>query len=236
MRQWSLFVSVLFIIGACRPALAFVVGRSTTRPQRYAPFLLLLPTTTQRQAGPQQQRAAFAMTPISFFRAGNRQLRPSYQKARINDNDDDDDEDDREFARVRRGRGGGDKNERRFDNDEKAGDDEPSRRASDNPYYRAGDEYDDDDDDEWDFIDDLDEQWDGDLDDMEKHDLLGNVLIPNPILDNIDPDGAAERFPELAKDPRFWFDIVLFLAFLDFLSFVGPRDPFPDLPLPYGPM
>ena len=150
-------------------------------------------------------------------------------------NDDDDGyDDDREYARIRRGRG----SERRFDDDDDddnvdaSSENAETRRSTNNPYYRD----DDDEDNEWDFIDDLEEQWEGDFDDMEKHDLLGNVLIPNPILDNIDPDGAADRFPELARDPRFWFDMFLFFAFLDFLSFVGPRDPFPDLPLPYGPM
>lgn len=147
------------------------------------------------------------------------------------------DDDEREYARIRRrGRG---KEQRPLNDDasyENVMDDDPSRstrrRNEQNPYYRD----EDNDDNEWDFIDDLGEQWEGEFEEMEKHDLLGNVLIPNPILDNIDPDGAADRFPELAKDPRFWFDMVLFIAFLDFLSLVGPRDPFPDLPLPYGPM
>ena len=146
--------------------------------------------------------------------------------ARMADRDDDE----REYARVRRGGRG---RERPLDDADDESDDDPTTRRSNdkNPYYR-----DEDDDDEWDFIDDLEQQWEGDFEEMEKHDLLGNVLIPNPILDNIDPDGAADRFPELARDPRFWFDIFLFVAFLDFLSLVGPRDPFPDLPLPYGPL
>lgn len=219
MRHWRLFLSLF--IRAC-PALAFVVG-----PMRQGS------TTTQRQADPQQQPAhSITVTPkINNNYNKKRQLRPSYRRARTNDEDCDD----REYAHVRRGRGGG---KHRFDDAEEEGDDyyekgDASRRTTDNPYYRDSDSYDGD---EWDFIDDLEDKWDGDLEEMEKHDLLGNVLIPNPLLDNIDPDGAAERFPELAKDPRFWFEIVLFLAFLDFLSFVGPRDPFPDLPLPYGPM
>lgn len=72
---------------------------------------------------------------------------------------------------------------------------------------------------------------DEDDEDEEEYDLFGNELIPNPLLDSIDPDGAAERFPELARDPRFWFDMALFIAFLNFLSSVGPRDPFPDIPM-----
>lgn len=67
--------------------------------------------------------------------------------------------------------------------------------------------------------------------DEEDRELLSNTLIPNPLLDSIDPDGAAERFPEIASDPRFWFDVALFIAFLNFLSWAAPRDPYPDLPI-----
>ncbi|GAX22370.1 hypothetical protein FisN_3Hu422 [Fistulifera solaris] len=83
-------------------------------------------------------------------------------------------------------------------------------------HYDTQDEFDDEDE------DDDDDLWD---DDEEDYDLLGNDIIPNPILDNMDPDGAAERFPELARDPRFWFDMLLFVTFLDLLSIIGPRDP-----------
>jgi hypothetical protein len=130
--------------------------------------------------------------------------------------------DDREFARVRRER-------RNFPE----GDDdvEDDRQAGD--YYSrntrvSGDRTYSEDDESWDYLDD---DLDDDDEDEEGYDLFGTVLIPNPLLDSIDPDGAADRFPELARDPRFWFDMVLFIAFLDFLSYAGPRDPFPDLPM-----
>lgn len=152
---------------------------------------------------------------------------------------------DREYARVRRrGRGGRryddvDEDDGRFkeDSDYSVDDvyDRRQRRRQDAVYENDEDwiDYDrlddllDDDDDEEEF-----DRYniDYDYDDDEEHDLLGNVLIPNPLLDNIDPDGAAERFPELASDPRFWLDMVLFVAFLNFLSFCGPQDPFPDIP------
>lgn len=84
------------------------------------------------------------------------------------------------------------------------------------------------DDEVWEY----DEDDEDDLYDEEEEDygLFSNVIIDNPILDSIDPDGAAERFPELARDPRFWFDMVLFIAFLNFLSAIGPQDYFPDIP------
>jgi hypothetical protein len=81
------------------------------------------------------------------------------------------------------------------------------------------DEYDDED-----FDDDDDSD-----DDDESYDMFSNTVIPNPLLDSIDPDGAAERFPELAADPRFWLDMFLFIAFLNFISFIGPRNPFPEM-------
>jgi hypothetical protein len=131
--------------------------------------------------------------------------------------------DNREFARVRR--------ERRNDPE---GDDETEDDRTAGDYYArnarvSGDRAYSEDDESWDYLDeDLD---DDDDDEKEDYDLFGTVLIPNPLLDSIDPDGAADRFPELARDPRFWFDMVLFIAFLDFLSYAGPRDPFPDLPM-----
>lgn len=80
-------------------------------------------------------------------------------------------------------------------------------------------------------FDEDDEDWDEDEDEEdEEYGIFSNVLIDNPILDNIDPDGAAERFPELARDPRFWIDMVLFIAFINFLSAIGPQDYFPDIP------
>ncbi len=69
-----------------------------------------------------------------------------------------------------------------------------------------------------------------DDEDDEEFGLFSDVLIDNPLLDSIDPDGAAERFPELARDPQFWLDMVLFIAFLNWLSDVGPQDYFPDIP------
>jgi hypothetical protein len=114
------------------------------------------------------------------------------------------DDDDLELARISRRR-------RRYnDEDEKV--------------YEQLDGIFDDDDDE-------DEDWDDDEDDDdEEYGLFSNVLIDNPLLDSIDPDGAAERFPELASDPRFWLDMVLFISFLNYLSAVGPQDYLPDLP------
>ncbi|KAL7509350.1 hypothetical protein ACHAWX_000756 [Stephanocyclus meneghinianus] len=42
-----------------------------------------------------------------------------------------------------------------------------------------------------------------------------NGIIPNPLLDAMDPDGVYERLgPELFKDWTFWRDMVLFAAFL----------------------
>jgi hypothetical protein len=147
------------------------------------------------------------------------------RKGELEGDDDDDyygddkeeDGDDRGgiFARIRRRRGG-----RRYyddDDDDMDREDADVGRAADRLEARGiFDRFDDDDED-----DDEEEDTGG---------ILEDVLIPNPILDRIDPDGAAERFPELARDPRFWLDIFLFLAFINFVSFIGPRNPFPDLP------
>jgi hypothetical protein len=72
----------------------------------------------------------------------------------------------------------------------------------------------------WDDDDDDDDDFDG------TSDLFSDALIPNALLDSMDPDGAAERFPELARDWKFWVDILLVLTLLDFLSAIGTGDPF----------
>ena len=128
-----------------------------------------------------------------------------------------DDEDERDYSLVRRRRRG--RREYADDMDDAYLDQRETQESS----RRGSDYYDEEEEDE-----DWDSDWDSE--DEEEYDLLGNELIPNPLLDSMDPDGAAERFPELAKDPRFWFDMVVFVTFLDFLSTVGPQDPFPDVP------
>ena len=125
------------------------------------------------------------------------------------------DDDDEDLKRVKvpirrqRGKFAGDEEEE-YDSDE---------------FYDVDDEYDDefDDEDEDDYEDEDDD------DDDDEYGLFSNVIIDNPLLDSMDPDGSAERFPELAKDPKFWLDMVLFIAFLNFLSDVGPRDTLPNL-------
>jgi hypothetical protein len=74
-------------------------------------------------------------------------------------------------------------------------------------YYESESLYDDDEDEDED--DDDDDDWE---EDDEDKDLFENAIIPNSLLDSMDPDGAADRFPELARDPRFWVDICLFIA------------------------
>lgn len=140
------------------------------------------------------------------------------------DDDDDDYEDDKfEYARLRRGRGRG-----RFSNDNAEVEESESarvsretdgyggsnRRSYDSEYdeinfdqrgktYNDEEEYYDEEDE--DYYDD-DDEFDG--------------IIPNPLLDQIDPDGAIERLPELFSDKKFWKDsaIWFFLAFLYLLN------------------
>ena len=129
----------------------------------------------------------------------------------------------REFARVRRRRGGYEEEEAYDSYDGDTG-----SRGGDS-VMDAADILEDEG-----FFDDMDDDiYDDEFDNDESYDIFSNTIIPNPLLDSIDPDGAAERFPELASDPKFWFDMFLFIAFLNFLSFIGPRNPFPDLDAMY---
>lgn len=153
---------------------------------------------------------------------------PSRSQLSASVSDIDDDEKERVLARVRRRRGRkAHEDDEIYEVDDDFDDDgaRRSRRGDDSVSYAA-----DMLEDEgllYDLNDDcLDDDFD---DDDESHDTFSNTLIPNQILDSIDPDGAAERFPELVSDPRFWFDLFLFIVFLDFVSFVGPRNPFLDV-------
>jgi hypothetical protein len=131
---------------------------------------------------------------------------------------DDDEEDDREFARVRRSRG------RRSYNDDDDDDKRDTYRDS-MSVMEVADLLEE----KGLFGDDLDDDEYDDDDDDESYDVFSNTVIPNPLLDSIDPDGAADRFGELASDPWFWFDMFLFISFLNFVSFIGPRNPFPEI-------
>lgn len=141
-----------------------------------------------------------------------------------------DDDDDFEFAKVRRGR----RRDRRLYDDDKdsdydddGGGDFELNSASSRKYYRGSTSKESSVMDTADlleesgYLDDYD--YDDDEDDDESYDMLSDTIIPSPLMDSIDPDGAAERFPELVSDWRFWLDIFLLWFVLDFLSFVGPR-------------
>ena len=48
--------------------------------------------------------------------------------------------------------------------------------------------------------------------DDEAEEYEEGILIPNPILDSIDPEGAADRLDELFGDPKWWRDTAAVLA------------------------
>jgi len=123
---------------------------------------------------------------------------------------------DGEFVRVPRRRQRG-----RFIDEEEEREYRQEQELLDDEYEES--QYDDEEED-WDD----DDEWDDDEEDEEEYGIFSNVIIDNPLLDSIDPDGAAERFPELARDPKFWFDMALFFILLDFLSEIGPRNHFPE--------
>jgi hypothetical protein len=116
--------------------------------------------------------------------------------------DDDGDDDDFEFARVRRRRGrasdeydGGRERSSSATKDQRDG---GTRRQYDDDYdeidFENDDEYDSDGEDE--YLDDYEDDEEDDYDE----------IIPNAFLDQIDPDGAIDRLPELFADKKFWKD------------------------------
>jgi hypothetical protein len=131
----------------------------------------------------------------------------------LNDDKDDDDSDDDPRERVRVPRRG----QRRYEEDRY----KEEYETKEQPYYDDEDEedyYDDEEEDE-DYYDD--EEEDDDDKETENDDYDGDILIPNPILDQVDPEGAGERFGEIVRDPTFWRDLVIVVAVFNFCEYVA---------------
>lgn len=76
------------------------------------------------------------------------------------------------------------------------------------------------------------EEWEHDDDEEiwgeEEHDLFSNDIIPNSILDSMDPEGSIDRISELFRDGKFWFDLLIWFILIDFLSAIA-SDPSLDM-------
>mmetsp|Transcript_11427 Transcript_11427/g.18804 ORF Transcript_11427/g.18804 Transcript_11427/m.18804 type:complete len:210 (-) Transcript_11427:465-1094(-) len=119
--------------------------------------------------------------------------------------DDDDEDDDRELVYARRSGRRGREEGSYYDEDTTSS---GSRKYKDNVEFFD--------------LDDDDEIFDDDFDRKNSDDIYAetyNGIIPNPLLDAMDPDGVYERLgPELFKDWTFWRDMILFAAFLTFFT------------------
>lgn len=125
----------------------------------------------------------------------------------FDDEDDDDAEDDRELVYARRSGRRGREEGAYYDEDTSSS--SGSRRYQDNVEF-----FDLDDDDDDMFEEDFDRKKNSDI-----YEETYNGIIPNPLLDAMDPDGVYERLgPELFKDWTFWRDMILFTAFLAFFT------------------
>lgn len=116
------------------------------------------------------------------------------------DDDDEDDDDDRElvYAGGRSGRYADDGAEQ-YDDD---------RQSSSRGYQDNVEFFDLDDDDD-------DDMYEDDYGRIGENGEIYNGIIPNPLLDAMDPDGVYERLgPELFKDVTFWRDLALFAGFV----------------------
>jgi hypothetical protein len=131
-----------------------------------------------------------------------------------NDNDDNDnDEDNREKVRVPRG------GRRRRYGEEEGRYEEEYETSKERPYYEEeeDDDYYDDDDDE--YEEEVDYEFEEEISQKREYDK--DLLIPNPLLDQVDPEGAGERFGEIAKDPIFWRDVLIVVAVFNFCEYVA---------------
>lgn len=124
--------------------------------------------------------------------------------------DTEDEEDDRELVPVGRRYGRRGREEGGYYDDRQATTSGSSRRYQDNVEFFDLDDDDEDDDDI--FEDEFDTQ-------RGSGEEIYNGIIPNPLLDAMDPDGVYERLgPELFRDWTFYRDLALFVAFLAFFT------------------
>mmetsp|Transcript_4394 Transcript_4394/g.9505 ORF Transcript_4394/g.9505 Transcript_4394/m.9505 type:complete len:197 (+) Transcript_4394:100-690(+) len=128
---------------------------------------------------------------------------------------DKDDDDDRDFVYAGRGSGRRGREEGGYYDDRQASSASSGRYQDDVEFFDLDD-------------DDIFE--DGNNRGSDVYDEAYNGIIPNPLLDAMDPDGVYERLgPELFKDWTFFRDLVLFAAFLAFFTgdthFYGTFDP-----------
>ena len=172
----------------------------------YAKAFMLLSATAPSMLGVEAFSPQTQHIPIICSRAisaASTHQSPLHARGEGFDLDDEDDAE-RDFAYARRGRRGR----------EEGGyyDDQPSSSSSSssNKFQDNVEFFDLDDDD-----DEFENEVAGDIYDDEKF----NGIIPNPLLDAMDPDGVYERLgPELFKDWTFFRDMALFAAFLAFFT------------------
>ena len=164
-------------------------------------LLTLAPAMVQIEAfSPQAQHVG-----IISSRVGYPPLRRSQLNARGDGFDDDEEDGDFVYAGRRSGR---------RDREEGGYYDDQQNAKSSSKRYQDNVEFFDLDDDEDDIFDD-----DFDIDRDDIYDNTYNGIIPNPLLDAMDPDGVYERLgPELFKDWTFFRDLALFAAFLAFFT------------------
>mmetsp|Transcript_22914 Transcript_22914/g.39206 ORF Transcript_22914/g.39206 Transcript_22914/m.39206 type:complete len:202 (+) Transcript_22914:73-678(+) len=119
--------------------------------------------------------------------------------------DDDDEDDDRDFVYAGRRSSRGGREEGGYYDDQVSSSASSSRRYQDDVEF-----FDLDDDDIFE-----DEGKRG----SDVYEETYNGIIPNPLLDAMDPDGVYERLgPELFKDWTFFRDMALFAAFMTFFT------------------
>ena len=181
----------------------------------------------------------------------------------IKDEEEDDDERDIVYATRRSGRRGREEESRSkeiYDDTQspsssfsssssnKSSQSSSSKYQNDVEFFDLDDDNDNDDDDEL-FDDDDDELFDGIDNNNRMRDKIDEIkyngIIPNPLLDAMDPDGVYERLgPELFKDWTFFRDMALFGLFLTFFTgdthlygtFDSVIERLEDLPADFIPM
>ena len=158
------------------------------------------------------------------------------QARRVNDDRDsqDDENDDLEYARIRVGRRR--KREKYYNDDDTLLDDsnKNSNSNSNSNNYRKrmsqGRSLDDVEEDLYDEVQfDDDNEYDDDDDEYDNDQEEYDGVIPNALLDQIDPDGAIDRIPQLLSDPQFYRDVAIVLVLFILYAFNRYSSPLYDI-------
>jgi len=234
------FIAVVIIAQFSHPVSSFSVGSSPSSSSSLSSSSSSSTLISMKGTGMSNTSIRHFVTSINM----NRRSDANYNS----DDNDNDNDNDFEFARVGRRR----RRRDRYSNDDEGyggyenensaySSSSSSSTSSSRSRQRQGYDkyYDDDEEDIYDEVDfDEDDEDDDDYyydddddddDEYDEYDEAYNDVIPNALLDQIDPDGAIERMPQLLSDPQFYRDVAIVVVLFMVYAFGRLNNPLYDI-------